>query len=242
MDPAMNGAEAGPGADQQMGSSDGGTALNNDQMKAAKRAHARAVLTLMKTARLENPDLPQRDAYHLAAATLDAYPITVQAGGWDAVNFGNRGPVKDGPMVQMLKNWSPATKPAGNTKAPAGAPADSNAPSMPKMKEPTGPAAPRPDDDMAPYNNPPMASEMNLDDAGYRPRHGQPAEGELPRRLNTPGTIASLTRRADMSGLDFGNRPPPPDEAEDDEDKGGGAGAAAGAAIKILPKILPLLL
>jgi hypothetical protein len=70
----------------------------------AKRQHAAAVLGMMRTARKENPGLDQRQAYDLAKAALNAYPITKQAEGWDGINFGKRDSAPDGPMARALQN------------------------------------------------------------------------------------------------------------------------------------------
>lgn len=71
----------------------------------AKRLHAASILAMMRTARRENPDLGQRDAYNLAKAALVAYPIVVTAEGqsWDGLDFGNREPVADGPIAKAMQ-------------------------------------------------------------------------------------------------------------------------------------------
>jgi hypothetical protein len=60
---------------------------------------------MMKTARSENPDLSQRDAYELASAALERYPMVVQANEWQGINFGYEGPRQNGPLTNLLKQW-----------------------------------------------------------------------------------------------------------------------------------------
>jgi hypothetical protein len=104
MDPAMNGADMGA---QAPGAAPPGPP-SNEQMKAARRISA--VLAMMRTARLENPALTQPQAYDLAKEALKRFPfdqpLVVEGVGENALNFGNRGRVQDGPLMKAVVNWA----------------------------------------------------------------------------------------------------------------------------------------
>jgi hypothetical protein len=96
-----DGAEGGEG-DSSAPAGDSGPSVSPVQ---ARRKIALRVMQVMDDIVASNPALPQHEAYTLAKTTVEQFGLVREA--WNALDYGDRGPVPDSDLTVQLKNIRP---------------------------------------------------------------------------------------------------------------------------------------